>query len=575
MAIKMTRLDPAPKQSLQSQKWELVATEAIRSGKGLTATIQLYNGTFQTSRQLILASSDTWDDFITDVAARTKVDVADIRSGMGELAEGVEGALRQQEAAQDARGMSQGTELVDLAETAELFHDPNGEAYATVDVGAHRETWLIKTKGFRRWLQQQFYLLHDKTPGSQAVQDALGVLEGKALFEGPEAQVFTRLAEHEGNIYLDLGDDEWQVVKITSAGWEIISVPPVKFRRSRGLLPLPSPIRGGDIDDLQPFVNVRSDQDDDWYLIFSWLIAAFRPGGPYPVLVLHGEQGSAKSCTSKVLRLLVDPNATPLRAQPREPRDLAVTANNSWVLTLDNLSYLPDWLSDAICRLATGGGFATREMYSDADEILFQATRPVILNGIEEIATRADLLDRAILLYLPNIPKTDRKPEKKFWAEFEAQRPKLLGALLDTVSGILARIDQIEADELPRMADFSLWAMAAEQALGWKTGSFVEAYTENCATAAQVSTEASPLVGPLIQSVTHQDFLGTATELLKWLQPIADDATKRQRQWPKTGKALSDSLRRLAPNLRTMGVEVEFLPRTNVSRQIRIAKATT
>ena len=157
------------------------------------------------------------------------------------LVGGVEGILRQMEAQQQTRGPSQATELVEMAETAELFHDPNGEAYATVEVDKHRETWLLKAKGFRSWLRQQYYLAHDKTPGSQAVQDALGVLEGKALFEGPEAQVSTRLAEHEGTIYLDLGDEDWHVVRITPLGWDIITDPPVKFRRSRGLLPLPLP----------------------------------------------------------------------------------------------------------------------------------------------------------------------------------------------------------------------------------------------------------------------------------------------------------------------------------------------
>ena len=275
-----------------------------------------------------------------------------------------------------------------------------------------------------------------------------------------------------------------------------------------------------------------------------------------------------------MLRLLVDPNATPLQASPRDLHDLAITASNSWVLTLDNLSHLPDWLSDGICRLATGGGFATRELFSDADEVLFEAQRPVILNGIEEIATRADLLDRAILLYLPNISKTERKPEKQFWEDFEAQRPQLLGALLNAVSGTLAQVDQVCVDELPRMADFSLWATAAEQALRWPAGSFAKAYQENCAMANQVSIEASPLVGPLRAFVAHKPWTGSATDLLAALQGYADDATKRQRQWPKNGKTLSDTLRRLAPNLRSIEIEVEFLPRSKTSRQIRVQKIT-
>jgi hypothetical protein len=339
-----------------------------------------------------------------EVTAQTGVPVDEVKKILLTLAGKVEGALRHAEAQAEARAHSQATDLVALASEAELFHDPGGEAYATVAVEDHRETWPFKAKGFRRWLARRFYAEHEKTPGSQAVQDALGVLEGKAMFDGPACSVFTRLAGHEGAIYLDLANDRWEAVEITAHGWRVVAEPPVKFRRTRGMLPLPHPLRGGSIDDLQAFLNVGVDDDAGWTLINSWLISTFRPHGPYPVLVLHGEQGSAKSTTSRVLRALIDPNTAALRAEPRDAHDLIIAATNGRVVSLDNLSHLPSWLSDAICRLATGGGFSTRELYTDSDEILFDAQRPVILNGIEELATRGDLLDHAIILYLPEIP---------------------------------------------------------------------------------------------------------------------------------------------------------------------------
>ena len=241
------------------------------------------------------------------------------------------------------------------------------------------------------------------------------MLEGKALYDGPELPVYTRLAEHNSAIYLDLGNAQWQAVEITSSGWQVIDTPPVKFRRAKGMLPLPEPVRGGTLAALRPFVNLAS--EDDWRLLVSWLLAAFRPTGPYPVLVVYGEQGSAKSSLVRVLRALVDPNTAALRTTSREERDLVIAATNGWLIALDNLSHLPDWLSDALCRLATGSGFATRELYTDADETIFAAQRPIVLNGIEEVATRGDLLDRAITLYLPTIPEDQRKDEKVFWED--------------------------------------------------------------------------------------------------------------------------------------------------------------
>jgi hypothetical protein len=201
-----------------------------------------------------------------------------------------------------------------------------------------------------------------KAPGTQALQDALTVLEGKALFDGPEYPVFTRLAEHNNRIYLDLANASWEAIEISATGWQIAATPSVKFRRSRGMLPLPVPVKGGTLDELQPFTNMP--EESDWVLFKAWLVQALRPKGPYPVLVIHGEQGTAKSTQTRLARALIDPNAAPLRVEPRDLRDIIIAATNAWILTYDNLSHLPAWLSDIFCRLATGGGLQhTRTLY--------------------------------------------------------------------------------------------------------------------------------------------------------------------------------------------------------------------
>jgi len=189
---------------------------------------------------------------------------------------------------------------------------------------------------------------------------------------------------------------------------------------------------------------------DDWYLSVGWLLMAFRPQGPYPVLVLHGEQGTAKSTTARVLRELVDPSEAMLRSQPRDVRDLMIGARNNWVVNFDNLSYLQPWLSDALCRVSTGGGFSTRQLYTDADEFIFAAQRPVILNGIEELATRGDLLDRSVVMYLPRISSEDRRAEAEFWPNFNEARPRIFGAVLDAVASAAKNVDTVELDASPR-----------------------------------------------------------------------------------------------------------------------------
>src|SRR5262249_8821736 len=184
--------------------------------------------------------------------------------------------------------------------------------------------------------------------------------------------------------------------------------------------------------------NIRN--DDDWRLLVAWLVATLRPTGPYPVLVVHGEQGSAKSTLGRVLRALVDPNKAALRTTPRDERDLVIAATNGWIIAFDNLGHVSKQLSDALCRLATGTGFATRALYTDTEEVIFEAQRPIVLNAIEELATEGDMLSRAMILYLPSIPGDKRQDEQTYWRNFAATQAQILGALCDIVSTALRRL---------------------------------------------------------------------------------------------------------------------------------------
>jgi hypothetical protein len=456
-------------------------------------------------------------------------------------------------------------------DSSDLFVSEDGRPYARVPSGGHYETWPLNSRGFRNWVARRFFQFEAKVPGGQALQDALGVLSGKAQFEGPTLRVHTRLAMLDGRIYLDLANDAWEAVEVTAEGWSIVARPPVKFRRPRGLLPIPTPRRGGDIGELRDFVNVPSGLETTWRLLAGWLVGALRPVGPYPVLVLHGEQGSAKSTTARLLRSLIDPSAAPLRSVPKDERDLMIAANANWIIALDNVSHLSPAFSDALCRLSSGGGLATRELYRDEDEVIFQAQRPVIVNGIEEIATREDLLDRAIILYLPPIPPGGRRLESELWAEFERTRPRILGALLDALVAGLRNLPSTYLSHLPRMADFAVWVSAVESALGWPAESFLKAYDKSREAANDLVLESSLFAHPLLELVAQRGTLeATASELLRELSGRVDEGTARQRSWPSNGRALSGALRRLAATLRNLGLRVEFLPRRGRARLIRL-----
>jgi hypothetical protein len=321
------------------------------------------------------------------------------------------------------------------------------------------------------------------------------------------------------------------------------------------MLALPVPEQGGSIEELRELLNIQS--RDDFILIVSWLLAALRGLGPYPVLAVSGEHGSAKSTLVRILRALIDPNVAPLRSLPPSERDLFVSADDNFVQAYDNVSGLSAPMSDALCRLATGGAFASRQFFRNKGEVVISAKRPIILNGISHIIGRADLGDRTLAIALELIKDADRRPEAEVRARFESALPGILGALLDAVSRGLKELPQTKPTELARMADFDLWGRACEPAL-WPAGSFQRAYAANRSQAVENSVEADG-VARTIQKIAVKlgEWQGTATDLLHLLEQYADDGIRRaDRTWPGGPEALRHRLDRAGPNLRKVGIEI-------------------
>lgn len=447
--------------------------------------------------------------------------------------------------------------LLELAAGIELFHGPDGQAFATVPIGDHFETWPLKSAGFARWIKKLFYEREGKPPSNQTFGDSLAVLEAKAVFDGNEHATYVRVAERRGNIYLDLADSKWRAIEITPTGWHPISNPPVKFVRHNGMMPIPMPSAGGSVGALKKHINCPD--DNDLYLIVGWLMGVLQGQGPFAILALQGEHGNAKSTAARMLKKLVDPSKANVRSAPRSEHDLIISAHKSRALCFDNLSGIPPWLSDALCRLSTGGGFSTRELYSDSEEVIYDVQRPVLLNGIDDYATRQDLIDRVVAVQLPKISEQSRRPESEIWADFEEDRPAILGALLDGVSVALSRVDQVKLERQPRMADFTRWVTAAEPGLGWKDGAFLRAYAANRTEAIETGLESDYVAVAVRHLMSGQELWeGTATELLDELALHTKDEIKRGRCWPKNNRSLSNRVRRIAPALRAGGLTVEF-----------------
>jgi len=478
-------------------------------------------------------------------------------------------------AANAAQRKSQSSRLVELCADVELFHARDGEAYGTVAVNGHHETWPVRSSVFRDVLRRRYFDAHHAVPGAQPLGEAVDLIAARARFNGETRVVDLRLAGHKGRIYLDLCNDDWQVVEIDPDNWRVVTDAPVRFRRARGMLPLPTPTPGGSLDLLRPFLNVGDDQRR-WKLIVGWLVGLFRPAGPYALLAVSGEQGSAKTTQGRILRALHDPNESPDRTTPRSELDLAIAARNARIIVLDNLSGLKPWLSDGLARLATGSGRTTRRLFTDDEESIFHACRPILLNGIAEVPTRSDLLDRSLVVDLPRIPDERRQLESELWPAFELARPAILGALLTAASCALCRERTVTLPGWPRMADFARWVTAAEPALGWQPGSFMEAYTTNRTASHELALDFAAIYAPLQVLIDTGAWQGTASQLLAVLAAKVDEAVIRQEGWPKSPRALSALLRDLTPNLRAVGIGIEFSRQSGGGRRrlITVTKTT-
>ncbi|HBN26734.1 MAG TPA: hypothetical protein DD405_04610 [Desulfobacteraceae bacterium] len=457
---------------------------------------------------------------------------------------------------------SQASLMISLAmDRAYFFHTHDGEPYACYIVEERLETAQIKDKSFQSWLNYIYYKETGKPISPSSLQNASRIFQAEAEYKGTEEQVYIRYANHGGNIYIDLANKRWEQIEITKGqGWKIIaaSESPVKFRRVKGMAPLSIPSKKASFTPLKTFFHF---EEEDYILTIAWLIGSMNPKGPFPVMALSGEQGTAKSTTSRILKDIIDPSTTPLISLPRNERDLAIAADGTWSLLFDNISKLSGNMSDALCRISTGGGFRTRALYSNNDEIFFNSTRPIIINGISDFIIRQDLADRSIIINLPFIPENRRMPERKLWSIWENVKPLVLGALCNTLSTTLLNIDnQNNNSSYSRMADFECFVEAAESVLPWKKSSFRKAYRENKSKIIDITFDSDDVAGAVLKMIeqTHShEFTGSPTELLKTLDTHIDDKTQKLKEWPKKPNILSNRLKRCAPFLRAKGILLE------------------
>ena len=450
-------------------------------------------------------------------------------------------------------GPSQATRIVQIALTEyDLGCTPDGDTYAIPKTGPRVVRLLRGGRGsLRAELARAYFDRTDAAASQSALTDACMVLDGKAQQVEP-IELHLRVAAHQTALVLDLGDPSGRAVVITAAGWRVVDEPPVRFRRTAATGALPDPARGGALDVLWHAVNVAEKYRP---LVLAVLVAALVPNLPHPVVAITGEQGTGKSTATRRLASIIDPSPAQLRKAPKDVETWTTAAAGSWVVALDNLSGMSDWLSDAVCRACTGDGDLRRRLFSDGDLHVISFRRVTMLNGIDLGALRGDLADRLVHVALDVISPDKRRLDRDLDIDWRRAHPRVLGAVLDLTVKVLAALPGIELDELPRMADYARVLAAVDQVIDTQG---LDTYKGLQTDLAEDAATSDPVLIALTAKVV-EDWSGTSADLLTVITPH-DELGRTPKDWPKA-RALTTLLRRQAPALRQLGWVVQEIPR--------------
>ncbi len=428
--------------------------------------------------------------------------------------------------------------------------DPSGAVYGLPKEGPHIAAPMRGgSHSLRAELARMCRTEHGKVASQQALADALSSLEADANDLEP-VTLHLRVAEERGVIWFDLGDPSGRAVRIDAGGWQVADAAPVWFRRTELTGALPEPVAGAGelVDRLAELWELVNIAPEDRSTVLAVLVATLLPGIAHPITLLLAEQGSGKSTAGRILGGLLDPSPVPLRKPPRDEDGWVTAASGSQVVVIDNLSRIPEWLSDSLCRAATGDGDVRRRLYTDAELSVFAFRRVVWLTGIDLTGIRDDLADRSVVINLRRIERRRLDEEiERAWAE---AHPRILGAVLDLAARVLAELPGISTEDLPRMADFGRVLRGVDAVLG-TTGA--ARYSDAVEYMAAELADGDPVAETLRQAVRQPIGPLTSAELLAVLDRAWPSDRPRPREWPGTAKALAGHLARIRPTLERLG----------------------
>ncbi len=495
--------------------------------------------------------------------ARLTANMKGQRTRLDKMTKG-EGQAAQQDNAQDL--------ILSIArENASYAHTADGAGVALIEIDGRREVHLLQSSGFDRWLRGQVYAAHKVGIPDQAMKTAIATLGAVGTFEGTEVETHLRCAKQGDAYYIDLCDDGWRAVRIVAGEWSLLDRSPVHFVRTAGARPLPQPGARGNVNLLWKHLNIPKDARP---LVLAWLLDSMRPDTPYPVLELSGEMGSSKSTTQRRLRSLIDPAAVPLRGAPKCVEDIHIAAANAQVCSFENLSSLSPEMQDALCILSTGGGYATRQLYTNGEEHVISSKKPVVINGINAVATAPDLIERVISIELPTITAKKRQDEQSMEGAWDKDYPAIFTGLLALFADALELLPAAVIPEgmQKRMIDYQRLGEAICMALGGKAGEFSQRLDSMHGESMARGLESYGVTVGIQMLATRpegREWEGTYLQLLTELNRMQEIDRSN---WPRSPRHLSGQIKRIAPGLRRAGIRIEPAGRGATGAKVRIVR---
>lgn len=462
----------------------------------------------------------------------------------------------------DFKNETQAETIIRLVEEKDtiLFHDTAKDPYAAIMIDGHREVWAIDNGDFNTWLNSLYYSAEKKPAKKDSLSQAKEVLKARAVFENTKAiPLDTRVAQFDSAFWYNLSNDKWNAVKITNDGWEIVDNPPILFKRFRHQNCQFKPSTEGDIKRVLKYINLQENHT----LFLCWLVCCFVPNIPHAMPIFFGEKGAAKTTACTLLKKLIDPSALETLTIQKNPRSLAVNLQQHWFLPFDNVSRIDEETSDTLCRAITGGGIQQRKLFTDADDYIFTFQKCLALNGINNVANRPDLLDRAILIELCRIDESNRRELSELMADFEKDLPCILGGIFDTLSKAMSLYPTVKLDTLPRMADFARWGYAVGEALGGLGNEFLEQYNANQGKR-NIEILNTDIVATLVVAFMKDktEWSGLISELYNQLSAMAPQygINSKGKEFPTVPQVFSRRLNNLRSNLAEANITFKTTP---------------